>query len=593
MKFNLDRIKSHKIVKDLQLMEIHLGRAKEGLSGDVIQDKGWTVNFNQNVDLGEFDLESTLYENYRKVAEKHLDEIAIYINTTKEAYTNRELLQMIDEAAAGFKAKGIGENSKVGVMLNGSVEEAVTLFALNKIGALAKYIDFMKSVPAIIHNIEESPLDLLVFDECFLPLEEAINHNGTPVVVANTDKEMNDEQHISYEELYNYGDEVEVSPFDKKKNTITINSTGTSGVSKPINQSDYAVNAAALKMMFTDYGLSPDNVLVKMIPSQIGLGLITSLYSGLVTGTKVVMLSGSKTEELAEQLILFVKNFKDFRKENGLNDNAKLLVFTAPVFLRALIRSEEVKDLSFMGAMLGAGMKMPAKELDQLQEIAATKNCFIPIVNGYGQNELCGAVTLNQNNANKNGSAGFPTIGTNVIIVDPDTLEFLGLNQEGLILEQSDTEFLEYDNLEEETRDSKVVLHDGSVWFNTKDKGYMDNDGFVWVTGRYARVATKDGIKISIDVIEEKLRTIFPDAVCITTENEDLTNEIIAFVIGDGSDVENMQLIHNSGLFAPQELPTEVFPVAELPYKSAGKPNYKELEKMYKTIKNDLPRVLK
>ena len=72
-----------------------------------------------------------------------------------------------------------------------------------------------------------------------------------------------------------------------------------------------------------------------------------------------------------------------------------------------------------------------------LQISAKEKKCNVPICNGYGQNEMAGAISLNTIKANLNGSAGFPTYGTEVLIVDPETYETLDVNEIGLIMEKS------------------------------------------------------------------------------------------------------------------------------------------------------------
>ena len=263
----------------------------------------------------DFDLHETLYNTYVKASHNRLNKVAVYIDDTKKKYTNKELLTLIDRASAGFYSLGINQNSKVGIFLSGSIEEIVTLLAINKLGAVCKYIDFTKSIMAIEHSVKETDLDLLIIDECFLEIEKMVNVNNIPVIVANGNKHYNNAHYTSYESLLKEAgnsDFAIISSYVHNKPTIMINSSGSTGEPKPIVHTDYSVNAAAQKMLYTDYPLEEGNVLIKTIPSQIGLGLITSLYTGLLSGVIVVLISGKSISELINKQIVFVQNYQHF-----------------------------------------------------------------------------------------------------------------------------------------------------------------------------------------------------------------------------------------------------------------------------------------
>lgn len=549
-------------------------------------DRPWITRYYNNPNAN-FNLQETLYTTYLNASRNRLDDIAVYVDDTKKQYTNRELINLIDKASVGFRSLGINEKSKVGIFLNGSVEEVVTLFALSKLGALCKYIDFMKSIPAMKHSLQETDLNLLVMDECFLPLDQLINEKKLPIIVANSTNCYDNGHHISYENLYQKkcNDGVAAATYIDGKPTIMINSSGTTGEPKPIVHTDYSINAAAQKMLYTDYPVRSGHVLIKMIPSQIGLGLVTSLYTGLIGGTEVVLISGKSTPEFTIKLVSFVKNFQQFKKDFQLSALAELNIFTAPVFIRALVKSPEIKDLSFIGALLGAGSKMTKEELDDLEEIAGRKGCRVPICNGYGQNEMAGAVTLNLNHYNVNGSAGFPTYGTEVIIVDTETKERLAPNQIGLVLENSNSEFQEYEKLKEKTEQAYITLPDGSRWFNSYDLGYMDEDGFLYITGRTTRVVIREDFKISLDEIERKIRALpfIADCATIISEYGGSIEQIAAFLIAENNAIKDIRgMIEAVNALSEFEMPSEFFVVESLPYKTNGKIDYEKVKEIYK-----------
>lgn len=531
----------------------------------------------------------TLYEAYVHANRDNLDSLAIVTTDGDCRYSHRELLGMVDLAAAGFSKIGIGHNSRVGIMLNNTVEEAVSLLALNKLGAISIFIDVTKSVSDIAHSISEYRPCLLLIDEVMLQMEPYINKDNIPIIIANQTKPGG--KGMSFLDIYKKGVGLDVppAPYERERPSVIINSSGTTGRPKPIVHTDYSVNMAAYKVLCTDYALNRDNLIMKTIPSFIGLGLITTLYTALLSGTKIVLISGNSPQQSIVDTLSFINNFPMFRDSIGLTQIAKLLVFAAPMYYRVLCEKINLfEDLSYVGAMLAAGSKMGKNELDMMNEKLSGLNCQVQVCNGYGQNEMCGAVTLNSNSANKNGSAGFPVIGTNVRIVDPETLETLGSNQRGLILEQSDSMFLHYDNLPEETKAAILTLPDGTSWFNTKDLGEMDDEGFLYISGRVSRVLIRFDCKISIDKIEEKIEAhpAVLDCAVIATHKDDIEEVPVAFIsLNEGYhnyDTSTILSEIQSGAdpLSDMEYPTQVIQVPSLPYMQNGKVDYQALEQV-------------
>lgn len=532
--------------------------------------------------------EATLYEAYTHANKNNWDALAITSMQGDATYTHRELLNMIDLAAAGFSKLGVNRYSKVGIMLNNSIEEAVALLALNKLGAISVFIDISKSPTDIERCIFKHAPVLLLIDEILLPIEPTINSIDIPIVIANQTKPYY--KGITFIDLYKLGVGIETQPipFEANEPAVIINSSGTTGIPKPIVHTNYSVNMAAFKVLCTDYPLNRTNLIMKIVPSFIGLGLITTLYTSLLSGTHIVLIPGSTPPQSIINTITFASKFPTFRDNIGLNRDAKLLLFAAPMYYRILCDNLDVfEDLSYIGAMLAAGAKMGNDELMAMHAKMAELNCPVRICNGYGQNEMGGAVTLNSNFCNKEGSAGFPVIGTTIRIVDQDTLETLKPNQDGLILEQSGSQFLYYDGLPTETLASTITLPDGSTWFNSKDLGHIDDEGFLFVTGRVSRVLVRFDCKISIDKIEEKIKKhqAVLDCAVIAMRKSDIEEVPIAFIsLNDGfssysPDTIIEEIQNSSDSLSDMESLAGLYLLSSLPYMKNGKIDYLALEK--------------
>ena len=117
----------------------------------------------------------------------------------------------------------------------------------------------------------------------------------------------------------------------------------------------------------------------------------------------------------------------------------------------------------------------------------------INMVQGYGMTECAPIICLNPDYACKPASVGLPLPGTEVLIDEPDE------DGIGEIVCKSPAVMLGYYKDEEETE--KVLNADG--WLRTGDYGYVDRDGYVYITGRKKNViVTKNGKNVFPEEVE-------------------------------------------------------------------------------------------
>ena len=116
---------------------------------------------------------------------------------------------------------------------------------------------------------------------------------------------------------------------------------------------------------------------------------------------------------------------------------------------------------------------------------------------GYGLTETAGAASVNTLENNKDGSVGRVLDCVQVRIEPIEGVE----GKSGIIWLKGDTVTPGYWNLPE---DNAKSFNDG--WFNTGDIGFVDDDGYLWITGRAKRLMKTDGGKY---VPTEKLENAF------------------------------------------------------------------------------------
>jgi long-chain acyl-CoA synthetase len=72
-----------------------------------------------------------------------------------------------------------------------------------------------------------------------------------------------------------------------------------------------------------------------------------------------------------------------------------------------------------------------------------------------------------------------------------------------------------YVNNEKETNETLQVHPDGRIWLHTGDMGYMDEEGFVYFSGRIKRLIISSGYNIYPNEVEEAIMNV-PEVLLAT-----------------------------------------------------------------------------
>ncbi len=162
---------------------------------------------------------------------------------------------------------------------------------------------------------------------------------------------------------------------------------------------------------------------------------------------------------------------------------------------------------------------------------AGYRDLGITAIQGYGLSECSPIVAVNMDVYSKDDALGLPLVGTELKIADK--------NAEGIgeICTKGDHVMLGYYEDEEAT---KNAIKDG--WFYTGDLGYIDEDGFVYMTGRKKNVLiSKNGKNVYPEELEEILNNsnyISESMVYSKSKGDDI--KIVADIIVDKEYIEKL-----------------------------------------------------
>ena len=244
--------------------------------------------------------------------------------------------------------------------------------------------------------------------------------------------------------------------------------------------------------------------------------------------------------------------------------------------------------MSRVKAVVTGAAAMPLELLDWYKTIG------IYITNGYGMTENCATCTnLNPYQPLGRGSVGKPTPGVDLKISD-----------QGEILMKGPFILSEYYKNEEIT---KETLKDG--WLHTGDKGHIDNDGFLYITGRVKDMfKTSKGKYIEPGVLESYfgkindfsqicvvgLNCTQPILLAVPTEiavqNKDIVSEKLSKVLIDVNEkLDNYKKISKIILVKEDWVPENGMTTPTLKIKRAKidekfSPMYSDWEKSEKTV---------
>lgn len=552
-------------------------------------------DFYRKEPVRKFDVNQSMYDLVKGINSNNMDSMSTsYFFQTK---TFGQVINETDRLASAFKSIGVKDDDKVGVCLLTVPESATTLLALNKINAVSYWMDATIGKEDLVKYINQDNIKTLVIMDIkplMDGLKDVIDRTCLEHVIVVSPfefvnahnplrKKVTDKRFIYYADfLKNESKDTIITKYEKERPSIIIQSSGSTGVSKSIVHTDFNFNTAIEKMSYLDLPFEFGRKSFVCAPPWVVYGLVNSIYSGLVFGHQTVF-------SLAPKEDMLYKNLGKYDIAYGVpsflrylyNEVEKLSSSHNPVDKVKLAKIK--KELDAVKVFISGGDKLTAEEVITWQNVFNT-----PIINGYGNNEVVGAAIVSPLQANKPGSIGIPMIGNTVKAYDSKTGELLPDGEQGEILIHTPNMFIEYLHNSEATKENKSTI-DGKEWVHTGDLGYIDEEGYVHLTGRSKRlIIDGTGYKISPENAENIIQKLKYVNKCVVvgaklSEHNTVPMAIIELKDEYKNSPEIMKAIEEECLkhMKEYERPKIYFEIPKMPIKdNGGKIDYLALDQI-------------
>ena len=434
-----------------------------------------------------------LFEDIYKLDDEKRQKIGVNFKNTN--YTYKEIEHSVNCYCHILAAKGVKPGDHVALLGMNSYNWLIAFFAIVKVGGVAVLLNYMARHETLVELIKYTDCKFICHGKYSASIkdEKELENLLKEAGIAEKNAFSINNSDLDFKALIT--DEVVeefVSPYsreeDSKRTSYIIFTTGTTAKPKAAMLSQYSMmNIIYINFVRLD-SVFPQKFMC-LLPMFHCFGLL--VVNAYMAFQRTVYLNALDDK---------VQIYKDFVK-NKCGDYASVSIIfdkLARVPFWWLHGGRFVKH-----CIVGGGFT--SEQEFKFLERKYGKGKFM---NGYGQTECSPMISLVYPDApkeKKKNTVGTPMEGIELAFMDPNSIELLPKGQQGEILVKGYNVFNGYYKLPKEKQpfDENGYLHTG-------DLGYLDEDGYLVLSGRLKDIIIRKGENISPKEIEDELRK-FPE----------------------------------------------------------------------------------
>lgn len=537
----------------------------------------------------------SMFGMFKLSAEGHPDAFAYEYYGTKCTYA--EMIEKVEYVSNAYYEIGVRKGDIVTILMANTPEAVLTVYALNRIGAVANIVHPLSGQEEIKHYINSSASRvLLCMDMCVPKIKAVVNETDlSRVIVASAGESMP----VALKTAYSFTNKnkkhfpkddkrfLTWSAFTKKVKTrvkeylptgdendevcVILHSGGTTGTPKDIMLSNRNFNSFSMQSIITLYDVSVGDKILAILPVFHGFGLGVCIHVSFCFGACSVLIPLFDSKKFGSIL----KKYKP------------TMLFGVPTLYEALTNVEgaDTLDLSFLKYAVSGGDSLPKPLEEKVNDFLEKHNSKVRICEGYGMTEGLAALSLSVYDGYKSGTIGKPLIGNKMCVVEPGTTNVLPANTDGELCVSGPTVMLGYRNNEVETANTLKVHKDGRVWLHTGDMASIDEEGFVTYKLRIKRLIISSGYNVYPTQIEKTIEELPEVLKCAVVSmphpyKKEVAKAFIILQKGCSADTFTVDKIkqHCKKSLAHHSVPYKYEFVKELPKTPYGKVDFLKLQ---------------
>lgn len=514
-----------------------------------------------------------------EAADKYKDNIAFnYLEQTWKIITYNELLSNTKGIATYLIKKGIKKGDKIAIISENRPEWCASYLAISLSGGIAVPIDSQLG-PDEIKNLLSDSGSKVIFHS--LKTEENVRKAVRDLLTL-----INFDSPEFKDICMTPGgrDHPEVSGEDVAS---IIYTSGTTGIPKGVELTHKNFCSDARAIIKAKIITHNDNVL-SVLPLHHTYPFMCTFIAPLFVGASITFPPSLKGPELIAtikgrgvSILIGVPQLLEIIRNGILNMIRQLpqpipkimigIVSLCGIFKRRLginigklifssIHSSLGKGFRFIGS---GGAKLDPKVMKDLEALGFT------VVEGYGLTETSPVVTFNPITKRKAGSAGKPLPSVKIKIIDQERHKELAAMEEGEIAINGPMVMKGY---YKNPRTTEQVIREG--WFFSGDLGYIDKDGYLFITGRLKEVIVlSSGKNVYPEDVEKQYMAIpLIKEICVMgIEEKGIIESLHAVIVPDLGYAKKAQIgnlqealkweINNVSLHIPQYMKVKGFTI--------------------------------
>ena len=385
----------------------------------------------------------------------------------------------------------------IAIFAENMYEWIVLYFSIGISGNIVVPMDTTASVDIITRQLEDAMCSIILCsDRYFKFLKDIQLKSGNRIKLIRISDIFN-LQDLSIADIIQDQNETNTPLLNSYNNaSVVIYTSGTTAQQKGVLLTQKNILSDAISASKT-FSFAPCVVLI--LPLYHAFGLTAGVVVPLLEGCEVVLCDCNYS---------IVKCIKESNAESTIVVPAMLKLFHDNI----VANNNDIGVMGNIRQIVCGGAMLQEELLDFFEE----RNISIYV--GYGLSECAPVVSTNGNNLKKKGSVGKVLECCSVAIHDPDQ------NGYGEIIVKGDNVTKGYLNLPQCNSSSFEM-----DYFKTGDIGYIDDDGFLFVTGRLKdTIVLSSGKKIAPGELESHIGAIpYVNEVAVFLEETDDSREII------------------------------------------------------------------